>query len=162
MAVAASKTVSADQVMLVSPRGFSEVRDAVRAKFPPLDPAIADDLAAGRRARVADFIEKGPPLSIFLERDHGALLQSFNGRRNAIQFEIGNPTTAARITSHCLAAGVYAPLRIMLFEDRQGRTVVLYNRPSSLFGQFGDENVNAIARELDAHLESGLHEAAGV
>jgi len=30
----------------------------------------------------------------------------------AIQYEIGNPLTAERMTRHVLAAGLYAPLRV--------------------------------------------------
>jgi hypothetical protein len=37
---------------------------------------------------------------------------------------------------------------------------VEYDRPSSLFGQFGDERVTAVARQLDASLEGVLIKAA--
>jgi uncharacterized protein (DUF302 family) len=52
------------------------------------------------------------------------------------------------------------PLRVVLYENEDGRVVFEYDRPSSLFGQFGDERVTAVARELDANLESVLIKAA--
>src|SRR5262249_24457619 len=57
----------------------------------------------------------------FEERDHGSLLQTFGGRRNALQYEIGNPLTASKMTRYKLSAALYAPLRVVLFEDEQGK-----------------------------------------
>jgi uncharacterized protein (DUF302 family) len=73
-------------------------------------------------------------LSIFEKRDHGALLQIFAGRRSAHQYEIGNPLTASKMTRHELGAALYAPLRVVLFEDEQGKGVFEYDKPSSFFG----------------------------
>ena len=56
------------------------------------------------------------------ERDHGALLQIAGSRRNALQYDIGNPLTASKMTRHQLPAALYAPLRVVLFEDEQGRS----------------------------------------
>ena len=75
--------------------------------------------------------------------------------------KIGNPLTVTRMTQHQLPAALYAPLRVVLYENEAGRAVFEYDRPSSLFGQFGDERVTAVGRELDAHLETVLVKAAG-
>jgi hypothetical protein len=37
---------------------------------------------------------------------------------------------------------------VVLFEDREGRAILEYGRPSSLFGQFEDDDVTAVGREL--------------
>jgi hypothetical protein len=60
------------------------------------------------------------------------------------------------MTRHQLPAALYAPLRVLLYENEAGRAVFEYDRPSSLFGQFGDERVTAVGRELDASLERVL------
>jgi len=99
-------------------------------------------------------------LSIFNSGDHGGLLQITGQPRKAVQYEIGNPLTATRMTQRQLPASLYAPLRIVLYENEAGRAVFEYDRPSSLFGQFGDERVTAVARELDASLEGVLVKAA--
>jgi hypothetical protein len=39
---------------------------------------------------------------------------------------------------------------LVLYENEQGHAVFEYDKPSSLFGQFGDERVTVIALELDA------------
>jgi hypothetical protein len=64
------------------------------------------------------------------------------------------------MTRHRLAAGLYAPLRIFLFEDEKGGSIFEYDKPSSQFGQFDDEQVSAVARGLDASLERALRRAA--
>jgi uncharacterized protein (DUF302 family) len=69
--------------------------------------------------------------------------------------------TAERMTRRRLAAGLYAPLRIVLYEDEQGRAVFEYDLPSSLFNQFGDEEIGNIGRELDDELKQVLMVAAG-
>jgi len=48
----------------------------------------------------------------------------------------------------------------VLCENEGGHAVCEYDRPSSLFGQFGDERVTAVARELDTSLERVLAQAA--
>jgi hypothetical protein len=48
----------------------------------------------------------------------------------------------------------------VLYETEAGHAVFEYDRPSSLLGQFGDQRVTAVARELDASLESLLFKAA--
>ncbi len=80
--------------------------------------------------------------------------------RKALHYEIGNPRTATRMTQHQLPAALYAPLRIVLYENDAGRAVFEYDLPSSLFGQLEYERVKAVARELDASLERILVNAA--
>lgn len=58
-----------------------------------------------------------------------------------------------------LPAGLYAPLRVFLYEDEKGGSVFEYDNPS-LFAQFDDEQVTAVARGLDDALERALRRAA--
>ncbi len=88
------------------------------------------------------------------------LLQIAGSRRNALQYDIGNPLIASKMTRHKLEAALYAPLRVLLFEDNEGRGVFQYDKPSSLFGQFGSEPVIEVAHYLDATLEAVLRKAA--
>ena len=65
------------------------------------------------------------------------------------------------MTRHNVAAGLYAPLRVLLYEDEQGRTCLEYDKPSSLFGQFNDERIASVASLLDRNLEELVTAAAG-
>lgn len=85
------------------------------------------------------------------------MLAIAGGRRNAVQCDIGNPLTASEMTRHDLGAALYAPLRVVLFEDGQGKAIFEYDKPSSFFSQFGDERVT----DVDRTLENVLLDAAG-
>ena len=75
-------------------------------------------------------------------------------KRKAIQYVVGNPIIALQMTQHDIRASLYAPLRVLIYEDEQGKTCVEYDRPSSLFGQFGDDRIALTAAMLDRKLEA--------
>ena len=156
----ASQTIPVEHIKISSERSFVEVRQRLEATLPKLDASIADALRSGDHKRATEFDENGPKLSIFEQRDHGSLLQIFGGRRNALQYEIGNPLTSSKMNRYKLSAVLYAPLRVVLFEDERGRGVFEYDKPSSFFGQFGDERVTEVGRYLDVALEAALRKAA--
>src|SRR5215470_4339692 len=159
-ATSTSQTISIEHIRISSERSFADVRQRLEATLPKLETGIADALRSGDHNRATEFDEKGPKLSIFEQRDHGSLLQIFGGRRNALQYEIGNPLTATKMTGYKLSAALYAPLRVILFEDERGKGVFEYDKPSSFFGQFGDERVTEVGRYLDVALETALRKAA--
>jgi len=153
------RALQVEHVRIETPRTFAEVEAALERAIPELDPAIRAALVEGDEQR-ARQIERGAQLFIFLKRDSGELLQVTGRPARARQYEIGNPLTATRMTRHRLAAALYAPLRVILYENEAGGATFEYDRPSTLFGQFGDEQVAAVARELDDELESALTHAA--
>src|SRR5580700_7118824 len=155
-----SQTIAVEHIRISSERPFAEVRRKLEGTLPKLDAGIAAALGSGDQDRAKEYEANGPRLSIFEERDHGALLQIWGKRRNAMQYEIGNPLTASKMTRHQLSAALYAPLRVVLFEDEQGRGIIEYDRPSSFFSQYGDEGVTEVGRYLDAALEAVLRKAA--
>jgi hypothetical protein len=106
-----AETVRIEHVRIVSTKTFAQVKAALEAQVPQLNPAIVTALSTGDVAH-AQKLENGAPLFIFLKRDHGALLKAQGGARNVIQYDIGNPLTASRMTKHKLAAALYAPIRV--------------------------------------------------
>jgi hypothetical protein len=48
----------------------------------------------------------------------------------------------------------------MLYENKSGTATFEYDQPSTLFGQYGDERVTAVAKELDQKLYDALIKAA--
>ena len=155
-----SQTIAVEHIRILSGRPFAEVRRKLESTVPRLDASIVETLSSGDQKRAKEYEENGPKLSIFGERDHGALLQIAGSRRNALQYDIGNPLTASKMTRHQLSAALYAPLRVVLFEDEQGMGIFEYDKPSSFFGQYGDERVTEVGRYLDATLEGVLLNAA--
>jgi len=156
-----TRKVSVEHRILECPRSFEAVREALVAAVPALRPELIAMLAHGEREKVEAARRDLPKLWIFLTRDHGALTAADGQKSKAIQFDIGNPLTAERMTRYRLAAGLYAPLRVILYENERGQAVFEYDLPSSLFGQFGDDRVSAVGVELDKELETALQAAAG-
>src|ERR1700682_6259609 len=154
------QTIAVEHIRIESAKPFADVRAALERSVPRLDPGLAKALDDGDVERADREKKEGPELSIFQVRDHGALLKIAGKARNALQYDIGNPVTASLMTRHRLAAGLYAPIRVMLYENDAGRGVFEYDQPSTTFGQFGDEQVTAVARGLDAALERALRRAA--
>jgi len=154
------RTIPVEHVRIESAKPFAEVKAALEGSVPQLDTMIFTLLQRGESDRARQQLERGPELSIFNSRDHGGLLQITGRPRKAVQYDIGNPLTATRMTQHQLPASLYAPLRVVLYENEAGGAIFEYDRPSSLFGQFDDERVTAVARELDASLERVLVKAA--
>ena len=154
------QTIQVEHIKIESWNSFSDVKAALESLVPQRDARIFVLLQYGESDRARKELERGPELSIFNSRDHGGLLRITGQPRKAVQYDIGNPLTATRMTRHQLPASLYAPLRVVLYENEAGRATFEYDRPSSLFGQFGDERVIAVARELDANLERVLIKAA--
>jgi uncharacterized protein (DUF302 family) len=152
-------TIQVEHVIIRSTKSFADVRAKLEQSLPQLNPEITSLMVSGDTRRLQEKLEAGPELAIFLFRDHGSLLRITGHARKAVQYEIGNPLTASRMTRHQLAAGLYAPLRVVLYEDQEGGSVFEYDRPSSLFGQFGDQQINEAAHGLDVALERALSHA---
>jgi uncharacterized protein (DUF302 family) len=155
-----SRSVTVEHVRIESSKPFPDVCAALERAVPRLDPGILKLLADGDIERVDHERQHGQELSIFLVRDHGTLLQIAGRARSARQYDIGNPITASLMTRHQLAAAQYAPIRVVLYEHEAGYAVFEYDRPSSVFGQFDDEQVSIVARGLDAALTRVLLGAA--
>ena len=70
-----------------------------------------------------------------------------------MQYVVGNPLFALQMTRHDVRAGLYAPLRLFVYETEDGRVFVEHDLPSSLFGQFRHDHVTPAAQMLDRKME---------
>ena len=151
-----------EHIRIDSDKSYGEVRAALE-KLPRFDDRIRALLHYGEIAHVKAELKKiqgDAGLVIFSVATHGEWLQVRSGQRNAAQYVIGNVLLSTQMTQHELAAGLYAPLRIMLYENQSGTATFEYDRPSTLFGQYGDERVTAVAKELDQKIYDALVKAA--
>jgi len=147
-----------DHVRLESDRPFEEVVKAFERQLGKFDPDVAKALiAAGdveqARAKIAAMAGSSS-FMLFGTQDHGALLRLAGRKCKANQYVLGNPLFALQKTQHDIRASLYAPLRILIYENEVGRTSIEYDKPSSLFGQFGNSEIDASAALLDRRLES--------
>jgi uncharacterized protein (DUF302 family) len=146
-----------DHVRQTTDKSFEDVTTAFERQLGRFDPDVYKALAAREDAEgVRDKIEAmaGPSgFMLFATHNHGALLRLAGQKRKAIQYIVGNPLFAFQMTQHDIRASLYAPLRVLLYEDERGRTCLEYDKPSSLFGQFNDARIAPVASMLDRKLE---------
>lgn len=91
--------------------------------------------------------------------DHGSLMSLAFAGTKAKMYVIGNPLIARQMLEQNLEVGLYVPLRMLVYEDREGRTQITYDRPSFLLGQFQNPKILAIAQMLDGKLEEIISRA---
>ena len=154
--------ICVEHFRIESHKPYCEARRALE-KLPRFDDRIRALLHYGEIARVEAELKRiqgDAGLVIFSVATHGDWLQILSGKRNAVQYVIGNILVSTQMTQHELAAGLYAPLRIMLYENNLGTATFEYDRPSTLFGQYRNECVTAVAKELDQKIYDALIKAA--
>jgi uncharacterized protein (DUF302 family) len=91
--------------------------------------------------------------------DQGNMLSMTGLRLKATLFLVGNPTVGKKLFEQNHAVGLYVPLRVFVYEDnvyedKDGKTYVSYDKPSELLGQLNNPEIDQTARMLDEKLDS--------
>src|SRR5947209_20597552 len=158
-----SNRFTVDHIHRTTDKPFEDLANAFERQLGRFDPDVrkaATEIADTEEARARIEAMVGPSgFMLFGTQDHGALLRLAGQKRKAIQYVVGNPLFALQMTQHDIRASLYAPLRVLIYEDGQGKTCVEYDRPSSLFGQFGNDRIAPTAAMLDRKLEALVAEA---
>jgi uncharacterized protein (DUF302 family) len=155
--------ITVEHVRLTADRSFDGVTKAVEKQLGQFNPEVYKLLSSGEDAdKVRAKLEAmaGPSgFMLFKTSDPGALLRLAGQKKKAMQYILGNPLIAIEMTQHDIRASLYAPLRVLVYENEEGKTCVEYDRPSSLFGQFDNEKVTKVAAMLDCKLEQLIAKA---
>ncbi|WP_447979965.1 DUF302 domain-containing protein [Candidatus Nitrospira bockiana] len=67
---------------------------------------------------------------------------------------VGSPTVGKKLFTVEPGAGVVVPVRINIYQDAQGTTVVSYAKPSALLSTFGNPEVTNVGQMLDGKLQN--------
>ena len=99
-----------DRVRLETGKAFEEVAKALGRELGALDPDVVTAAAESGDPEAANArIEAmaGPSgFMLFGTFDHGALLRMAGQKRKAVQYLVGNPLTALKMTQHDLRAAL--------------------------------------------------------
>jgi len=95
-----------------------------------------------------------------IEANKMRLVAHINGQANAAKLgkivpadqilEVFRPDFAIRVWQACKPAGMDIPLRIHLYENTEGNTVVAFRTAEEIFAPYGSPELSAIGTELDA------------
>jgi len=150
------KTITVEHISINAKNGFDSITKNLENALGQLDLKVIAKLRDDPK-----FVEKkiklemqgAEDLILFGSFDHGALLGVRGKAGNAMQYVIGNPLIANLMTQYDIRAGLYAPLRVLIFENPDKSVQVEYDLPSSLFGQFGIREIDEVAVSLDQKIE---------
>ena len=149
-----STSLPVEHIVVKTMKPYSEVKAGIE-KLGRFDDAMRAMLAKndieGLRA-AAQRIAGEDGLAIHYIALHGDLLALKGERRPLIAYYIGNVLSATEMTNVNPAAGLYAPLRVVVYANPQGGTTMEYDRPTSMFGQFKSAEIDAMAQSLDQRL----------
>ena len=81
--------------------------------------------------------------------------------RRVSQYSIGNPLLAIRMVQHEPAIAFYAPFRLAVFEDGEGKCVVAYDRFTSALARYQHPEITSTAKAVEQKLEALVAELTG-
>jgi uncharacterized protein (DUF302 family) len=151
--------LSVEHVTLSTPRPYTEVKRELESRLGRLDDSIRAMLRNNDLDGVRTALKKAAgkdDLAIHYIGLHGDWLALAGERKNTTAYLIGNVLYAVQMTSVNVAAGNYAPLRVVLYENASGGSTFEYDNPSTLFGQFGEPAIDKVAATLDQRLSALL------
>ena len=149
--------IPVEHVVVMTKKPYIEVKAALETRLGRLDSDILSLLRENKIDELRAALEKlagRDGLAIHMAA-HGDWLILNGGRRNGIVYYIGNVLSAVAMTRQNFGAGLYAPLRVAVYEDENGTTFE-YDKPSTLFAQFHDPKIDEVSHSLDDRLAALL------
>ena len=164
--MAQTSQLTVEHVVVQSTCSYEEVKAALEERMGVLE--NTDEL--GRRLaathpsldEVRKIVEErlgSSGFSIFSRVEQGQLLSLLGNPRKAIQYAIGNPLLAIQMIALVPEVALYAPLRLTVYENDEGKTVVAYDRFSSLLAQYQHPEIVRVAGLVEQKLEALVTEA---
>jgi uncharacterized protein (DUF302 family) len=138
-----------------SPKTFDELVAALLAdvgdKPVPIDELAAtfDSWESYRREVQSHVGSSG--FMLFASFNHGGWITKAGIHREALRLIIGNPLIAITMLLHDVTAGLFAPVELLLTDERSG-SALTYVVPSSLMVVEPNPSLAAAANDLDAKL----------
>lgn len=159
--------IPVEHVVVSSKRPYQQVIDALEARLGPVvnwDAILhqAIDAKVSWEQLTQEYeAHIGPSgLTRFYQVSHSYLAVLGKSSR-ATQYTIGNPLLASYMTRHTPEAALYAPLKLVVYQDEEGKTFVAYDRFSSLLAQYHNEKIDQTAQDVQHKLEALVAEAIG-
>jgi uncharacterized protein (DUF302 family) len=101
-------------------------------------------------------------LCVFHKVEHGGLLSLHAGKPQRVsQYAIGNPLLAIRMIQHEPGVALYAPLRLAVYEDGEGKRVVACDRFTSLLAPYPHLEIAVTAKLVEEKVDALIAEVMG-
>lgn len=137
------------RLLIALPDDYETARARYEALVPTVDfAALAnatswDDVLAGVKSQAPHGFLR------YFQTDVVPAMALSDAHWPATEYLMGNHTIAHRMYRHDPAAMLHAPLRTLLYSDRDGATVLAVDQPGLLFASYGNPAISAVGDELD-------------
>ena len=130
--------------------------DDFRARYEQAVPAFAPDKILGLpdwNAVLARTAELAPHGFLLYGKVDASPVMKLNGHKErAVTYLMGNHTVAETMYGKDPGVMLYAPLRTVLYEDTNGKVHFAIDQPGTRFSSFGNKDIAATGKRLDAKL----------
>ena len=112
--------------------------------------------ASGSVDEVLDKLKKAVAsngMMVMGELHQGKVLEMTGLKVQSETVFIGNPAVGKDVFAADPGAGIVLPVRVNVFDDGHGNTIVSYVPPSTVLAGFGNPKVTGIAKMLDGKLQ---------
>ncbi len=97
----------------------------------------------------------------FVKMEQGILLSLTGKTKKITQYSLGNHMIGVYMLEHLPEVGLYAPPRLLVYEDYEGHAYIAYDRLTSLVSQYQNEEVTTIAQLVDLKMDELAKAATG-
>lgn len=113
-------------------------------------------------ARMEKVIESKAPISLMARVDHQANAESVNLKlKSLVVLIFGNPRLGTQLMQENPTAGIDLPMKLLIWEDAEGKVWVAYNDPKYLAKRHGLKNVDAVINKMSGALNALSDKATG-
>ena len=162
-----TKQLTVERFSVVSAKSFEDVLRGLEKGIGRPDMRVLHqemDAAASFSAfeKVIQGVVGSADLMEFLRLDLGAAMRKDPEAKayKIVRIIAGNPLIMKQMVEHVPDAGSYAPVTILVYEDKDG-VHLSYDTMASFLAGYGNSAAMEVARSLDAKVTKLLAEAAG-
>jgi uncharacterized protein (DUF302 family) len=103
---------------------------------------------------------RGRGMMIVATIDHQNMLRMVGANiKGSKTLEFGKPDMMKKVVPSTPEAGLEMPMKIYVYEQADGKTVVSYVKPSAGFGAYGKADLNMVGQMMDKMFEEIVAEA---
>ena len=157
-----------EHVVVPSEQSFAQVVAALEARLGlPADWEVLPQQLADRHLSWEEVADLTLPLigtsgfTTFIKMDQGTILSLTGKTKRIAQYSIGNHLLGVQMIEEIPEIGLYAPPRLLVYEDYEGQTFIAYDQLSSLVAQYQNDQITSIASFVDQKLEELARGATG-
>lgn len=158
-----------EHVVVPSKRTYREVIGALEARIGvygnweviPQQLAVMD-ASWEQVAEITEPLIGTSGFTAFVKMEQGVLLSLTGKLKRITQYSLGNHLIGVMMIEEVPEVGLYAPPKLLVYEDYEGRTFIAYDRIASLVSQYQNEQVTNVAQLVDQKLDELARAATGI